>query len=170
MSFLGPRLPWAAMPSGARSQLMRSPMQARALRTSAAMRALPHHGNAPVHVVSDKEDLRNLNETRMERPISPHFTIYQPQLTWLASIANRGTGAGLSVLLYAYAIGYVAAPHVGLGELLSSASLIDFVGHLPTWVKLSVKAPLAAAASFHTFNGFRHLGWDMGYCACGLVT
>ena len=38
-----------------------------------------------------------LNKQRLNRPSSPHFTIYQPQLTWIASIANRVTGAGLSV-------------------------------------------------------------------------
>lgn len=37
-----------------------------------------------------------LNSQRLKRPSSPHFTIYQPQLTWLGSIANRVTGAGLS--------------------------------------------------------------------------
>jgi succinate dehydrogenase (ubiquinone) cytochrome b560 subunit len=38
-----------------------------------------------------------LNAQRLKRPSSPHFTIYQPQLTWLASIVHRGTGTGLSV-------------------------------------------------------------------------
>jgi succinate dehydrogenase (ubiquinone) cytochrome b560 subunit len=38
-----------------------------------------------------------LNKQRLARPSSPHFTIYQPQLTWLGSIANRVTGSGLSV-------------------------------------------------------------------------
>ena len=38
-----------------------------------------------------------LNTQRLARPSSPHFTIYQPQLTWIASIANRVTGVGLSV-------------------------------------------------------------------------
>ena len=38
-----------------------------------------------------------LNEQRLRRPNSPHMTIYQPQLTWYSSIANRITGVGLSV-------------------------------------------------------------------------
>jgi succinate dehydrogenase (ubiquinone) cytochrome b560 subunit len=37
-----------------------------------------------------------LNAQRLKRPSSPHFTIYQPQLTWLSSIANRATGGALS--------------------------------------------------------------------------
>lgn len=42
------------------------------------------------------ENLEMLNKQRSVRPNSPHFTIYQPQLTWLGSIANRITGVGLS--------------------------------------------------------------------------
>lgn len=42
-------------------------------------------------------NLELLNKQRALRPNSPHFTIYQPQLTWLSSIANRVTGSGLSV-------------------------------------------------------------------------
>lgn len=38
-----------------------------------------------------------LNQQRLRRPSSPHFTIYQPQLTWLGSIAHRVFGSGLSV-------------------------------------------------------------------------
>ena len=38
-----------------------------------------------------------LNAQRLRRPSSPHFTIYQPQLTWIGSIANRVTGVALGV-------------------------------------------------------------------------
>ena len=38
-----------------------------------------------------------LNAQRLRRPSSPHFTIYQPQLSWLASIMSRATGTGLAV-------------------------------------------------------------------------
>ena len=37
-----------------------------------------------------------LNAQRIKRPSSPHFTIYEPQITWIGSIANRVTGGGLS--------------------------------------------------------------------------
>jgi hypothetical protein len=38
-----------------------------------------------------------LNSQRLKRPSSPHMTIYQYQLSWVGSIANRMTGVGLSV-------------------------------------------------------------------------
>lgn len=46
--------------------------------------------------VSPTEELALLNKQRNLRPNSP-WHIYQPQLTAITSIANRATGAGLSV-------------------------------------------------------------------------
>lgn len=34
---------------------------------------------------------------RKGRPLSPHFTIYQPQITWIGSILHRVTGSGISL-------------------------------------------------------------------------
>ncbi|THH01691.1 hypothetical protein EW026_g1052 [Hermanssonia centrifuga] len=98
-----------------------------------------------------------LNEQRLKRPSSPHFTIYQPQLTWIGSIANRVTGVGISALLYGYAIAYLAAP-----ETFASVNVIEFIAGLPDAVKYAGKAILAAPFAFHSLNGLRHLGWDMG--------
>jgi succinate dehydrogenase (ubiquinone) cytochrome b560 subunit len=50
----------------------------------------------PTTPMTPDENLALLNAQRLRRPSSPHFTIYQPQYTWLLSIANRFTGAGLS--------------------------------------------------------------------------
>lgn len=52
--------------------------------------------STPVQHLTVKENETLLNEQRLARPSSPHFTIYQPQITWLLSIANRVTGVGLS--------------------------------------------------------------------------
>ncbi|PWN22448.1 cytochrome b560 subunit of succinate dehydrogenase, partial [Microstroma glucosiphilum] len=109
------------------------------------------------------ENLEMLNKQRSVRPNSPHFTIYQPQLTWLGSIANRITGVGLSVGLYAYGLAYISLPLMGYGDLVSSAYLTSLAASAPFWLKLSIKAPIAAAFNYHTFNGLRHLGWDRGY-------
>ncbi|PWN53337.1 hypothetical protein IE53DRAFT_384180 [Violaceomyces palustris] len=119
---------------------------------------------APVSKMSQAENLDLLNKQRSLRPSSPHFTIYQPQLTWLGSIANRVTGVGLSVGMYAYAIAYLAGPHIGLGEFFASSHLVGLAATAPFWLKVALKAPLAAAFSYHTFNGIRHLLWDAGKC------
>ncbi|KAI0029415.1 cytochrome b subunit of succinate dehydrogenase, Sdh3p [Vararia minispora EC-137] len=97
-----------------------------------------------------------LNAQRLKRPSSPHFTIYQPQLTWYASIAHRMTGTALSVLLYGFALAYLAAPGT-----FSSKKIVEQVKKLPTSVKMGAKVLLAAPFTFHSFNGIRHLLWDM---------
>ncbi|CDO69227.1 hypothetical protein BN946_scf185042.g129 [Trametes cinnabarina] len=102
-------------------------------------------------------EIQILNQQRLRRPSSPHFTIYQPQLTWIGSIANRITGAGLSVLLYGYALAYLVAPGT-----FDSTHVVEFVAGLPEAVKYAGKAILAAPFAYHSLNGLRHLGWDMG--------
>ena len=142
----------------------------RSLSTSPVTQALPWAKPAKTHPVSLDQDFKDLNSVRQERPTSPHFTIYQPQLTWLSSIMNRVTGVGLSVSMYAFMSAYAVAPLLGWTEALSSAHLTQLATELPFWAKIGLKAPLAAAASFHTFNGLRHLSWDMGYCTYYLLT
>ncbi|EEB95635.1 hypothetical protein MPER_05360 [Moniliophthora perniciosa FA553] len=99
----------------------------------------------------------NLNKQRLNQPSGPHFTIYQPQLTWLWSIANCVTGAALSALLYGFSLAYPVVP-----DTFSSASVVEFVSGLPEGVKYAGKAILAAPFSFHAFNGLSHLTWDSG--------
>jgi succinate dehydrogenase (ubiquinone) cytochrome b560 subunit len=45
---------------------------------------------------------------------------------------------------------------------LDSAHLVQLVADLPTWFKGSVKLALAGAFTLHSYNGIRHLMWDMG--------
>ncbi|KAJ7016401.1 SDHC, cytochrome b subunit of succinate dehydrogenase [Mycena alexandri] len=98
-----------------------------------------------------------LNKQRLLRPSSPHFTIYQPQLTWIASIANRVTGGALSALLYGFSLAYLVAPGT-----FDSVHVVEFVAGLPDAAKYAGKALLAAPFAFHGLNGIRHLSWDMG--------
>ncbi|KAA1467236.1 succinate dehydrogenase cytochrome b560 subunit [Dentipellis sp. KUC8613] len=98
-----------------------------------------------------------LNTQRLRRPSSPHFTIYQPQLTWIPSIFNRVTGVALSVLLYGFSLAYLVAP-----SIFTSKNIVDVVKGLPTPVKVAGKTILALPFTFHSFNGLRHLAWDSG--------
>ncbi|EMD33379.1 hypothetical protein CERSUDRAFT_160305 [Gelatoporia subvermispora B] len=127
-----------------------------------AARALVFRNATPkrfiqIQSLSPSAEQQILNSQRLKRPSSPHFTIYQPQLTWIGSIANRVTGVGLSVLLYGYALAYLVAPGT-----FDSTHVIEFVAGLPDAVKYAGKAILAAPFAFHSWNGLRHLSWDMG--------
>lgn len=64
--------------------------------------------------------------------------------------------------MYAIFLGHLILP--SLGVPFDSATLVSLFGDLPGWFKMSAKTIVAFPAAFHTFNGLRHLGWDMGYC------
>ena len=62
-------------------------------------------------------------------------------------------------MLYGYALAYLVAP-----TTFDSAHVIELVAGLPDVVKYSAKTILAAPFAYHSLNGLRHLGWDMGKC------
>ena len=93
--------------------------------------------------------------SRGNRPLSPHLTIYRPQITSISSILTRITGSALLVgallvvwwLLaaasgpdyFAYVDGIVTS---GLGDLVMALSVLGL------W--------------YHALAGLRHLYWDTG--------
>jgi succinate dehydrogenase (ubiquinone) cytochrome b560 subunit len=97
-------------------------------------------------------------EQSARRPLSPHLTIYALQLTSLMSIGHRMTGAGLATLMYAFGLYYgISAP----GTI--TESLTATVANAPDALVTGSKFVLATPFFYHTFNGIRHLVWDMGY-------
>lgn len=97
---------------------------------------------------------------RKNRPNSPHLTIYRPQITWYASITHRITGSVLSGAFYIFGSAYLVSPL--LGWHLDSASLVAAFGAWPVAAKVAAKFAFALPFTFHSFNGIRHLVWDMG--------
>ncbi|KAK9511628.1 hypothetical protein O3M35_000250 [Rhynocoris fuscipes] len=90
------------------------------------------------------------------RPMSPHLTIYKPQLTAVLSLSHRTSG----IILSFYAI------------VLATASLTTDVAqlahtiqawHLPVLLTIPLKFGIGLPAAFHLFNGIRHLIWDAGH-------
>lgn len=101
-----------------------------------------------------------LANQRLKRPVAPHLAIYRPQITWYASAFNRITGASLSGLFYVFGAAYLAAPL--FGWQLSSAALAAGFAKWPVILKFLAKLTVAFPFTFHSFNGLRHLMWDMG--------
>jgi succinate dehydrogenase (ubiquinone) cytochrome b560 subunit len=97
---------------------------------------------------------------RKNRPISPHLSIYRPQVTWYLSILTRITGATISGAFYLFGMAYLIAPITGWH--LESASLAAAFATWPVALKIATKFTVAMPFTFHCFNGVRHLIWDTG--------
>jgi len=95
---------------------------------------------------------------RLNRPMSPHLTIYKPQLTSILSISHRGTGIALSVMLSGFAIGMMCTDSMYPYYLNELAKM-----EMGFAIIYAAKFAIAFPFMFHTFNGVRHLTWDMGY-------
>ncbi|MFT5344124.1 MAG: succinate dehydrogenase / fumarate reductase cytochrome b subunit [Paracoccaceae bacterium] len=92
---------------------------------------------------------------RGDRPLSPHISIYRPQLTSAFSILHRITGVGMSVTALLIVWWFIAAA--------SGANYFEFVdGLLTSWFGLLIMVASLWAFWFHFFNGIRHLRWDAG--------
>lgn len=126
---------------------------------------LPFHSTAATNAtkatqLSNNDGLEILVRQRLNRPVAPHLTIYKPQITWVASSLNRVTGVALSGALYLFAMGYLAAPL--LGVQMGSAALAAGFAKWPVVLQVLAKVTAALPFTFHSFNGLRHLAWDTG--------
>ena len=97
-------------------------------------------------------------ETRapVQRPLSPHLSIYKPMLTMMMSIVHRITGAGLyfgTLLLVWWLVAAGQGPNAYskvsafIGSLFGRVILFGY-----TW-----------ALIHHMLGGIRHLIWDSGH-------
>ena len=90
------------------------------------------------------------------RPLSPHLTVYKPQITSVLSILHCITGAGLAVstILVVFWLASLAIGEVtfkGFNNFLNNPFII-IVLVSSLW-----------ALWYHFCTGLRHLYWDMGY-------
>ncbi|CDO95908.1 unnamed protein product [Kluyveromyces dobzhanskii CBS 2104] len=129
--------------------------------TRGLMAAVRHQGTVVTKMTSEKEQNELLVSQRKVRPVSPHLTIYQPQLTWYLSSLHRVSGVFLALVFYSVTIGFGVSTVFGLG--LSTENLAQFYNEkVPSWMDLTVKAGYGYLFAFHFGNGIRHLIWDAG--------
>ncbi|CAG8777115.1 13965_t:CDS:2, partial [Dentiscutata erythropus] len=132
-----------------------------AIRSSPVLGYVSRQIHNTASVQNDLDEYNKiLNSQRAARPLSPHLTIYQPQITWYMSGFHRVTGGVLATALYGGAIVYAIQGPLGLG--LNTDSLVAEIATLPTSLKLAGKFAFAFPFTYHTFNGIRHLIWDTG--------
>ena len=92
---------------------------------------------------------------RGNRPLSPHLTIYRPQLVSMTSIFVRLTGNALLVaalMIVWWFVALAAGPDAfATADGFMRSWFGDLVLFLSTW-----------AIWYHMFGGIRHLIWDSG--------
>ncbi len=90
---------------------------------------------------------------RGNRPLSPHLTIYRPQLTSISSILTRVTGVALllgALLVVWWFLAASSGP-----EAFATAD-----GVMTSWIGKLVMIGSLWALWYHLLAGIRHLIWD----------
>nr|YP_009047305.1 succinate dehydrogenase subunit 3 [Ptychomnion cygnisetum]AGN74057.1 succinate dehydrogenase subunit 3 [Ptychomnion cygnisetum]AHG59039.1 succinate dehydrogenase subunit 3 [Ptychomnion cygnisetum] len=97
---------------------------------------------------------------KINRPLSPHLTIYKPQLTSTLSIFHRISGAFLAIMVF-FSILFLKIGDLNLTSyyLYQYAFFLTFYFY---WSILSVVNFSLLALCYHISNGIRHLLWDLG--------
>lgn len=109
--------------------------------------------DAPMQSVVNPK--KNIN-----RPLSPHLSIYEPQLTSTYSIFNRISGGFLTAVLLS---GLLFVLQIGpLSLTYPSLYLSSFAVDFPK-LTLSLFNFTLLAFCYHIGNGLRHIWWDLGF-------
>jgi len=90
---------------------------------------------------------------RGNRPLSPHLTIYRPQLTSITSILTRITGNALILAALMTVWWFLAAATSAEYFALADGFITSWFGDLVMFLSLW-------ALWYHTLAGIRHLIWD----------
>lgn len=93
---------------------------------------------------------------RGNRPLSPHLSIYRPQLTSMTSIFTRLTGNALivgAILIVWWFVALASGP-----DAYARAN-----GFLTSWFGDLIMFGSVACLWYHTLAGIRHLVWDSGH-------
>lgn len=93
---------------------------------------------------------------RGNRPLSPHLTIYRPQLTSMTSILTRITGNAMLVAALLIVWWFLAAA--------TGPGYFEFVnGFVTSWFGDLIMFFSVLGLWYHTLAGCRHLIWDSGH-------
>jgi succinate dehydrogenase / fumarate reductase cytochrome b subunit len=94
-----------------------------------------------------------------KRPLSPHLTIYKPQVTSILSIMHRITGASMffGVILLSWLVIAILMQTTGLSFFET-----DFGRILDNLLFRIMLMGLIYCLYYHSLNGVRHLFWDLG--------
>uniref|UniRef100_A0A915PR89 Succinate dehydrogenase cytochrome b560 subunit, mitochondrial n=1 Tax=Setaria digitata TaxID=48799 RepID=A0A915PR89_9BILA len=97
-----------------------------------------------------------MRQRALKRPISPHLSVYKPQLTWMVSGFHRMTGCAMAGTLLIGGVGFALLP-------LNFTTFIDFIRGigLPWVITDAFKFIIAYPIVFHSLNGIRFIAFDL---------
>ena len=90
------------------------------------------------------------------RPISPHLSIYKPQITSILSISHRMSGVFQS-------LGLLLIVLLLLSLILGKNSHAFFMLFINSLVGKAFLFFYVLSLCYHLFNGIRHIIWDIGF-------
>ena len=93
---------------------------------------------------------------RGNRPLSPHLTVYRPQLTSITSILTRITGNAMLLAALLLVWWFLAAATSAEYFAVVDGLITSFIGDL-------IMALSVLGLWYHALAGIRHLIWDQGY-------
>ncbi len=96
----------------------------------------------------------------VNRPLSPHITIYKPQITSVLSILHRISGFGLYIGLLL--LSWIIICSAFLDVVFSQGFLDLTVTLFSSIVGKCLLFVWILALNYHAANGIRHLTWDLG--------
>ncbi len=99
--------------------------------------------------------LSDVAQKAVQRPLSPHLSIYRPVLTMVMSILHRITGialyAGTLLLVWWLVAGAWSERAFDIAQ-----------GFLGSWLGLLILIAYSWALMLHLLGGIRHFLWDFG--------
>ena len=105
------------------------------------------------------EQEKRLN-MKTNRPLSPHLTVYSPQLTSTLSIVHRITGAFMACMVL-FTILCLKICDLSMSYYIVYWCTLNAVVYFH-WIFFGLANLTLLALCYHISNGIRHLLWDFG--------
>lgn len=112
-----------------------------------------------INIVYEAQE--NSSKSSQNRPVSPHLSIYKPQMTSTLSIFHRISGALLGMAFIALIV--VLKLYTYFGTNYSVYSIVTWLNESSNWLVATLFFMLLFSFYYHVCNGIRHLCWDFGY-------
>lgn len=91
----------------------------------------------------------------LNRPLSPHLTVYTSQFTSTFSIWHRITG----IVLFFVLISFLILCKI-FSFILLSADILKMYFYVSLWVKNCIFLNIMLIIFYHLINGLRYISWD----------